>query len=52
MLTLASSWEALGAQGLVYVAILGLVFIGCTIWMYRYVEHQKNVFHGLKQAVG
>ena len=52
LLTLAFSWEALGNQGLVYVVILGLVFIGCTVWMYRYIESQKNIFLGLKQAVG
>ena len=52
LLTLAFSWEALGSQGLVYVVILGLVFIGCTIWMYRYIERQKTIFFGLKQAIG
>lgn len=52
LLTLAFAWQALGPQGLVYVVILGLVFIGCTIWMYRYIENQKNIFLGLKQVVG
>lgn len=51
LLTLAFIWEALGASGLAYVVILGVVFIGFIIFMYRYVEKQKNIFLGLKQAV-
>jgi 1,4-dihydroxy-2-naphthoate octaprenyltransferase len=52
LLTLAFAWEALGAQGLAYVIILGVIFIGFTVVMYRHIERQKNIFLGLKQAVG
>ncbi|MBI2287964.1 MAG: 1,4-dihydroxy-2-naphthoate octaprenyltransferase [Chloroflexi bacterium] len=51
LLTLSFIWEALGVSGLAYVVILGVVFIGFVIWMYRYIERQKNIFLGLKQAV-
>jgi 1,4-dihydroxy-2-naphthoate octaprenyltransferase len=51
LLTLAFVWEALGAQGIVYVVILGLVFLGFVVLMYRYIERQKDIFLGLKQAV-
>lgn len=51
LLTLAFAWEALGAQGLTYVVILGVVFVGFVVFMYRYIERQKNIFLGLKQAV-
>ncbi len=51
LLTLAFAWEALGAAGLVYVVILSVVFVGFIVFMYRYVERQKNIFLGLKQAV-
>jgi hypothetical protein len=50
-ITLAFAWEALGSGGFVYVAIIGAVFIGFIIWMYRGAERQKNIFIGLKQAV-
>ncbi len=51
LLTLAFVWEALGASGLFYVVILGVVFVGFIVFMYRYIERQKNIFLGLKQAV-
>ncbi|MBI4180449.1 MAG: 1,4-dihydroxy-2-naphthoate octaprenyltransferase [Chloroflexi bacterium] len=51
LLTLAFAWEALGPSGLIYTVILGVVFVGFIIFMYRYVEKQKNIFIGLKQAV-
>ena len=51
LLTLAFAWEALGAQGLVYVIILGVIFVGFVVLMYRHIERQKNIFLGLKQAV-
>ena len=51
LLTLAFAWEALGTQGLVYVVILGVIFVGFVVYMYRYIERQKNIFIGLKQAV-
>ncbi len=51
LLTLAFAWEVLGAQGLIYVVILGVVFVGFVVFMYRYIERQKNIFLGLKQAV-
>ncbi len=44
--------ETLGAQGLVYVVILGVLFVSFITLMYRYIEKQKNVFLGLKQSVG
>ena len=53
LLTLGFAWGALAAQGLTYVVIiLGIVFVGFIVFMYRYVERQKNIFLGLKQAVG
>lgn len=52
LLTLAFIWETLGTQGLAYVVILGVVFVGFVFFMYRHIERQKNVFLGLKQAVG
>jgi len=51
LLTLAFVWEALGAQGVVYVVVLGVIFVGFVVLMYRHIERQKNVFLGLKQAV-
>lgn len=51
LLTLSFTWEALGVQGLAYVVILGVIFVGFVIFMYRYIERQKNIFLGLKQAV-
>ena len=52
LITLAFVWEALDAQSLVYVVILGVVFVGFVVFMYRYIERQKNIFLGLKQAIG
>ena len=52
LLTLAFAWEALGTQGLAYVAILGVIFVGFVVVMYQHIERQKNIFLGLKQAVG
>ncbi|MFQ6121694.1 MAG: 1,4-dihydroxy-2-naphthoate octaprenyltransferase [Dehalococcoidales bacterium] len=51
LLTLAFAWESLGTQGFAYVVILGVVFIGFVVLMYRYIEKQKDIFLGLKQAV-
>ncbi len=51
LLTLAFAWEVLSAQGLAYVVILGVVFVGFVVLMYRYIEKQKNIFLGLKQAL-
>lgn len=51
LLTLAFAWEVLGSQGLAYVVVLGAVFIGFVVLMYRHIERQKNAFLGLKQAV-
>ena len=51
LLTLGFVWEALGAQGLFYVIIMAIIFIGFVVLMYRYIERQKNIFLGLKQAV-
>ncbi|MBI2829548.1 MAG: hypothetical protein HYX81_00140, partial [Chloroflexi bacterium] len=52
LLTLAFTWEALGSSGLVYILLIALVFVGLVVWMYRYIERQKTIFLGLKQAVG
>ncbi len=52
LLTLAFAWEALGAQGLVYVVMLAIIFVGFVVFMYSHIERQKNIFLGLKQAVG
>ncbi len=51
LLTLAFVWNALGSQGLAFVVLLGAIFIGFVILMYRHIERQKNVFLGLKQVV-
>lgn len=51
LLTLAFVWEVLGTQGFVYVIILGTIFVGFVILMYRHIERQKNIFLGLKQAI-
>lgn len=51
LLTLAFAWEGLSSRGLGYVVILGVIFVGFAIFMYRHVERQKNIFLGLKQAV-
>ncbi len=51
LFTLAFAWEVLGAQGLVYVVILGVIFVGFVVLMYRHIERQKNIFLGLKQTV-
>ncbi len=52
LLTLGFVWKVLSAQGLAYVVILGIIFVGFVIFMYRYIEKQKNIFLGLKQVVG
>ncbi|MBI2848091.1 MAG: 1,4-dihydroxy-2-naphthoate octaprenyltransferase [Chloroflexi bacterium] len=52
LLTLAFVWQAIGAAGLVYVILIGVLFLGFIVWMYRYIERQKNIFFGLKQAIG
>ncbi|KKK83924.1 hypothetical protein LCGC14_2788520, partial [marine sediment metagenome] len=36
----------------VYVVILGVIFVGFVVLMYRHIERQKSIFLGLKQAVG
>ena len=51
LLTLAFVWNALGSQGLAYVVILGVIFVGFVVLMYRHIERQKNIFLGLKQVV-
>lgn len=51
ILTLAFIWEALGVQGLAYVTILGIIFVISVIFMYRYIEKQKDIFLGLRQAL-
>ncbi|MBI3040049.1 MAG: 1,4-dihydroxy-2-naphthoate octaprenyltransferase [Chloroflexi bacterium] len=52
LLTLAFAWEVLGTQGLIYVVILGVIFVGFVVFMYRHIERQKDIFLGLKRAVG
>ncbi len=51
LLTLAYAWEGLGLRGIGYMAALGAGFAGFVIYMYRYVERQKDIFLGLKQAI-
>ncbi|MEE8390421.1 MAG: 1,4-dihydroxy-2-naphthoate octaprenyltransferase [Anaerolineae bacterium] len=51
LLTLAYAWEGLGLQGIGYVAALGVGFAGFIIYMYWYVERQKDIFLGLRQAM-
>ncbi|MBI2836283.1 MAG: 1,4-dihydroxy-2-naphthoate octaprenyltransferase [Chloroflexi bacterium] len=52
LLTLAFVWQTLGNAGIVYVALIGVIFLAFIAWMYRYIERQKNIFFGLKQAIG
>ncbi|MBI2832623.1 MAG: 1,4-dihydroxy-2-naphthoate octaprenyltransferase [Chloroflexi bacterium] len=52
LLTLAFVWQALGKGGLAYILIIALLFVGLVFWMYRYIERQKTIFFGLKQAIG
>jgi 1,4-dihydroxy-2-naphthoate octaprenyltransferase len=52
LLTLAFAWEVLSTEGIAHVAILGVIFAGFVIFMYRHIERQKDIFLGLKQAVG
>ncbi|MBI4295844.1 MAG: 1,4-dihydroxy-2-naphthoate octaprenyltransferase [Chloroflexi bacterium] len=52
LLTLAFTWEALGTRGLIYILLIALIFVGLVVWMYRYIERQKTIFLGLKEAVG
>lgn len=52
LLTLTFAWEVLGTQGLVYILLIAVIFVGLVVWMYRYIEKQKTIFLGLKQAVG
>jgi len=51
LLTLAYAWEVLGLNGAAYVAVLGVAFAGAIIYMYSYVERQKNIFLGVKQVL-
>ena len=51
LLTLGFAWAAVGVQGLVYVVILGVIFVGFVVLMYRHIERQKDIFLGLKQVV-
>jgi 1,4-dihydroxy-2-naphthoate octaprenyltransferase len=51
LLTLAYAWEGFGRQGLGYVVLLGAMFVAFVIYMYRYIEKQKDIFLGLKQVV-
>ncbi|MFQ6093256.1 MAG: 1,4-dihydroxy-2-naphthoate octaprenyltransferase [bacterium] len=51
LLTLAYSWIGFGAQGRGYVAVLGLGFGLFVFYMYRYIERQKEIFLGLKEAM-
>ncbi len=51
LLTLAYAWEGFGQQVTAYVVILGLVFAASVAYMYLYIERQKNIFLGLKQAM-
>jgi 1,4-dihydroxy-2-naphthoate octaprenyltransferase len=51
LLTLAYTWEGFGQQVTAYVVILGLVFSASVAYMYLYIERQKNIFLGLKQAM-
>lgn len=50
MLTWVYVWQALGGRP-VYGVLVGLVFLGFVAYMYRYVEKQKKVFHGLKADI-
>ncbi|MBI2955078.1 MAG: UbiA family prenyltransferase [Chloroflexi bacterium] len=51
LLVLAFAWQVLQFHGLVYQAILAVAFTLAVGWMYRHVERQRAIFHGVKQAV-
>ncbi|MFQ6059617.1 MAG: hypothetical protein ACE5MB_12140, partial [Anaerolineae bacterium] len=51
LLTLAYAWEGLGLRGIGYMVAMGAGFAGFVFYMYRYVERQKDIFLGLKQAI-
>ncbi|MDO8569046.1 MAG: 1,4-dihydroxy-2-naphthoate octaprenyltransferase [Dehalococcoidales bacterium] len=51
LLTLAFAWQSFGADGLAYVVVMGIIFTGFVVYMYRHIEKQKNIFLGLKQAL-
>lgn len=51
LLTLAYAWEGFGLQGVGYMVVLGVGFAGFVLYMYRYVERQKDIFMGLKGAI-
>lgn len=51
LLTLAFVWEVLDSQGLAYIIVLAALFVGFVIFMYLYIERQKNIFLSLRQAM-
>jgi len=51
LITLGFIWATLGVHGIAYVVILGVIFMGFVVFMYRYIEKQKNIFLDLKQAI-
>ncbi|MDZ4245763.1 MAG: 1,4-dihydroxy-2-naphthoate octaprenyltransferase, partial [Dehalococcoidia bacterium] len=50
-LTLAYLWQSIGSKGWVYMFLAALGCLAFILYMYWYIERQKRVFHGLKQAV-
>jgi 1,4-dihydroxy-2-naphthoate octaprenyltransferase len=52
LLALAFAWEWLGAQEVAYVAVIAAAFAAFSIYMYRHIERQKDIFLGLKRTTG
>lgn len=51
LLAVAFSWEWLGAQQLIYVLVIAAVCAAFSLWMYRHIERQKDIFLGLRQSM-
>jgi 1,4-dihydroxy-2-naphthoate octaprenyltransferase len=50
-LTWAFAYQGAGREGLALVVGLGAIFLGFIAYLYWNVEHQKRIFHGLKEVV-
>ncbi|MBI2906126.1 MAG: 1,4-dihydroxy-2-naphthoate octaprenyltransferase [Chloroflexi bacterium] len=51
LLAVAFTWAWLGAQQLVYVLVIAAGCATFSLWMYRHIERQKDIFLGLRQSM-